>query len=51
MQDAGVVLFTALFIYALSARLPSIVGSLVASHPDPGTVRMSIPVISRFLGH
>ncbi len=51
MQDAGVVLFTSLFIYALTARLPSIVGSLVASHPDSGTVRMNIPVVSRILGH
>jgi type IV secretion system protein TrbL len=51
MQDAGVVLFIALFIYALTARLPSIVGSLVATHPDAGTVRMNIPIVSRVLGH
>ena len=49
MQDAGVVLFTALFIYALCARLPAIVGSLVATHPQEAIPRLNIFRIPRLL--
>ncbi len=45
LQDTGIVLFTALFIHALSVGLPSIVGSLLSSHPGAGSLSFSIPGI------
>lgn len=45
LQDCCVVLFTAIFIHALSAGLPRIVGSLFISHPGAGTISFSVPGI------
>lgn len=45
LQDTSVVLFTALFIHALSAGLPRIVGSLITTHPAAGSISFSIPGI------
>ncbi len=43
LQECCVVLFTAIFIHALSAGLPRIVGSLFISHPGAGSISFSIP--------
>lgn len=45
LQECCVVLFTAIFIHALSSGLPRIVGSLFISHPGAGTISFSVPGI------
>ncbi len=42
-QDAGVVLFTSLFLMVLCSSLPRLVGSLVCVNPATGTLSFNVP--------